>query len=93
MNKLNYLLLVALPTLAVSLNATAHDPKMHMKMAEKADCSKMKTMNKNSKMPMNDPVMLAMMKKCSGKEPMDMKKMDHESSEKPKHEDSKHDHH
>jgi len=78
MNKLNKILLVAVPALALSLNANAHDPKMHMKTAEKADCSKMADMKHDGKMKMDmkDPVMMAMMKKCAGKAHMDMKDMD-----------------
>jgi hypothetical protein len=75
MNKLNKILLVAVPALALSLNANAHDPKMHMKTAEKADCSKMEEMKHDGKMDMKDPVMMAMMKKCMNKEHMDMKNM------------------
>ena len=43
--------------------AQAHDPKEHMKDAEKPNCKAMKDMD-HSKMDMNDPVMQAMMKKC-----------------------------
>lgn len=42
----------------------AHDPAEHAKMAEAPDCDAMKKMD-HSKMDMNDPVMQAMMKKCS----------------------------
>jgi hypothetical protein len=55
--------------------ATAHDPSMHVKKAEKADCSKMD----HSKMDMKDPVTIAMMKKCmkqAEKAKMDHSKMD-----------------
>jgi hypothetical protein len=42
----------------------AHDPAEHAKTAEAPDCEAMKKMD-HSKMDMNDPVMQAMMKKCS----------------------------
>jgi len=60
MNTLTKMALVLIPTLTLSLTATAHDPKLHAKKAEKADCSKMD----HSKMDMKDPVAMAMMKKC-----------------------------
>lgn len=44
--------------------AFAHDPAEHAKTAEAPDCEAMKKMD-HSKMDMNDPVMQAMMKKCS----------------------------
>ena len=46
-------------------SAQAHDPSMHNKKAEKPKCEAMKNMD-HSKMDMNDPVMMAMMKKCMG---------------------------
>ncbi|MGC1508722.1 hypothetical protein, partial [Ketobacter sp.] len=55
------ILLITLFTTVTS--AQAHDPKEHMKDAEKPDCSAMKDMD-HSKMDMDDPVMQAMMKKC-----------------------------
>lgn len=97
---LNKLLLVAVPVLAFSLNANAHDPKMHKKTAEKADCSTMEEMKLDGKMNVKDPVMLAMKKKCAAKAQMDMKDMDmkemkgmeHNAAEKPKHAETEHDH-
>ena len=69
--------LVLIPTLTLSMTAAAHDPKLHAKKPEKADCSKMD----HSKMDMKDPVAMAMMKKCmkqaeASSEKMD-EKMDH----------------
>lgn len=61
--------LLVLTAFAIAMGVQAHDPKEHMKDAEKPDCSAMKDMD-HSKMDMNDPVMQAMMKKC-------MKGMDH----------------
>ena len=59
--KVKYMLLVA--GLSLPLLAQAHDPKEHMKDAEKPDCAAMNNMD-HSKMDRNDPVMQAMMKKC-----------------------------
>lgn len=64
---------VALSALAFTLSAQAHDPKEHMKVAEKPDCAAMKNMD-HKNMDMNDPVMQAMMQQC-------MKEMNH--AEKP----------
>ncbi len=58
--KVTKIALVLIPTITLSMTATAHDPKMHEKKAEKADCSKMD----HSKMDMKDVVAIAMMKKC-----------------------------
>ncbi|BCD98694.1 hypothetical protein [Marinagarivorans cellulosilyticus] len=49
-----------------TVSTLAHDPKEHMEQAAKLDCAPMEKMD-HSKMDMNDPVMLAMMKKCMGK--------------------------
>jgi len=65
--------LILVPTITLSMNASAHDPKMHAKKAEKADCSKMD----HSKMDMKDPVAVAMMKKCMKQSKSSMEKMDH----------------
>jgi uncharacterized protein involved in copper resistance len=75
--------LVLIPAITLSMTATAHDPSMHVKKAEKADCSKMD----HSKMDMKDPVAIAMMKKCmkqaeKSKDKMDHGKMDHSKVEK-----------
>ncbi|TWX54635.1 hypothetical protein [Colwellia hornerae] len=79
--------LVLIPTITLSMAATAHDPSMHVKKVKKADCSKMD----HSKMDMNDPVTIAMMKKCmkqAKKANMEMdhskmaKKMDHSKMDK-----------
>ena len=71
---------------------------MHVKKAEKADCSKMD----HSKMDMKDPVAIAMMKKCmkqaeddkKSMKDMDhskMKDMDHSKMKKAEHKASKKD--
>ena len=76
MKTLTKLALVLIPTITLSMAATAHDPSMHVKKAEKADCSKMD----HSKMDMKDPVAIAMMKKCmkqSETAKKSMKDMDH----------------
>jgi hypothetical protein len=54
---------LVLAALGITFSAQAHDPKEHMKDAEKPDCAAMKNMD-HSKMDMNDPVMQAMMKQC-----------------------------
>jgi hypothetical protein len=81
MKTLTKLALVLLPTITLSMTATAHDPSMHVKKAEKADCSKMD----HSKMDMKDPVTIAMMKKCMKQAEADkksMKDMDHSKMKK-----------
>ena len=75
--------LVLIPTITLSMTATAHDPSLHIKKAEKADCSKMD----HSKMDMKDPVAIAMMKKCmkqakKAKDNMDHSKMDNSKIKK-----------
>lgn len=77
--------LVLIPTLTLSLSAIAHDPALHVKKAEKADCSKMD----HSKMNMKDPVAIAMMKKCKKQAKKDHKAMDHSNMEHSKTEDNK----
>lgn len=62
--------------------AFAHDPAEHAKTAEAPDCAAMKNMD-HAKMDMNDPVMQAMMRKCSTKSDhvdshKGMEGMDHE---------------
>lgn len=78
--------LLALTVFAIALSVQAHDPKEHMKDAEKPDCSAMRDMD-HSKMDMDDPVMQAIMKKC-------MKDMHHgkdknESDSEHSHDDNK----
>ena len=78
MKTLTKIALVLMPTITLSATVAAHDPSMHVKKAEKADCSKMD----HSKMDMKDPVALAMMKKCmkqaeKTKGNIDHSKMDH----------------
>ena len=86
MKTLTKIALVLIPTITLSMTAAAHDPSMHAKKAEKADCSKMD----HSKMDMNDPVAVAMMKKCmkqaeKSKGKMDHSKMDHSKMKKMDH--------
>lgn len=45
------------------VTAQAHDPSEHTAKKEKPKCEAMKNMD-HSKMDANDPVMMAMMKKC-----------------------------
>ena len=88
MKTLTKLALVLIPTITLSMTALAHDPSMHVKKAEKADCSKMD----HSKMDMKDPVAIAIMKKCmkSSEAPKKaMKEMDHSKMKKVDHKASK----
>lgn len=65
-NKL--ILALIMLTASYSLTVNAHDPKEHAKEKEVAKCEKMQDMGKMDK---NDPVVMAMMKKCQ-KMPADM---------------------
>tara|TARA_B110000438_G_scaffold55166_1_gene55215 strand:- start:257 stop:520 length:264 start_codon:yes stop_codon:yes gene_type:complete len=85
MKNLVKMLLVLIPTITLSITATAHDPKLHVKKAKKADCSKMD----HSKMDMKDPVAVAMMKKCMKQAEASKDKMDHS---KMKEQDGKNEH-
>ena len=90
---------------AYSINAAAHDPKEHAKekLQEAPNCEAMKNM-KQDKVDKNDPVVMAMMKKChkmKGDKKVDDKHMDnmqdhemkkdqhHEHSDE-QHDDSQH---
>lgn len=73
MKTLTKIALILVPALTLSVTVAAHDPSMHAKKAEKADCSKMD----HSKMDMKDPVAVAMMKKCMKQGKASMDKMDH----------------
>lgn len=65
MKKINKTSIISASLMALSLSVSAHDPSMHAKKAEKADCTSYnKMMKSDKKMDMNDPVMMAMMKKC-----------------------------
>ena len=66
MKNINKTLILTVSALAFSLSVSAHDPSMHVKKdAKKADCTAFNKMQEaGTKMDMNDPVMLAMMKKC-----------------------------
>lgn len=46
-----------------SVPSLAHDPKEHQSQSAKPDCAALKNMD-SSKMDMNDPVMMALHKKC-----------------------------
>jgi uncharacterized protein involved in copper resistance len=69
--------LVLIPSISLSMTATAHDPSLHAKKAEKADCSKMD----HSKMDMKDPVAIAMMNKCMKQAEKSNDNMDHSKME------------
>lgn len=49
-----------------ALPSVAHDPKEHQAQSAKPDCAAMENMDA-SKMDMNDPVMIALSKKCMNK--------------------------
>ncbi len=81
---------LALSGLLMIAPVFAHDPAEHAMTAEAPDCDAMKNMD-HSKMDMNDPVMQALMKKCSTKSAdmdshKDMESMDHEKMEGMNHE-------
>jgi len=63
MNMKTLATIIVFSTLGIAFSAQAHEPKEHMKDAEKPDCTAMKNMD-HSKMDMNDPVMQAMMQQC-----------------------------
>jgi len=63
MKKIQTTTYVLLASFFAMSSALAHDPSLHSKKAEKPKCEAMKKMD-HSKMDMNDPVMMAMMKKC-----------------------------
>lgn len=65
--------LIVLPALLMILSAQAHDPEEHSKEGQAPDCAYMKDMD-HSKMDKDDPVMQAMMQKCT-------KAMDHDGAE------------
>ncbi|MBL4765719.1 MAG: hypothetical protein JKX67_10660 [Colwellia sp.] len=93
MKTLTKIALAMISTLTLSLAANAHDPSMHVKKAEKANCSKMD----HSNMDMNDPVAIAMMKKCMKQAAADKKSMpgmEHSKMKKAEKKDApnKHDH-
>ncbi|MFT6901708.1 MAG: hypothetical protein ACJAXS_001907 [Colwellia sp.] len=81
--------LILIPTITLSMAATAHDPKLHVKKAQKADCSKMD----HSKMDMKDPVAIAMMKKCMKQAEKSKGKMEHNKMKKNEHKTKKKDEH
>ena len=61
--KRRYSAVLGVAALIASLSAQAHDPSEHKATDQKPDCAAMNTMD-HSKMDPNDPVMLAMMRKC-----------------------------
>jgi len=62
---MNKTLIISASLMALSLSVSAHDPSLHAKKAEKADCTSYnKMVESGNKMDMTDPVMIAMMKKC-----------------------------
>lgn len=53
----------AIAGLLIAMSLLAHDPSEHKNDDAQPNCEAMKTMD-HPKMDMNDPVMMAMMKKC-----------------------------
>ena len=60
----------------------AHDPSEHTNQMEKPKCEAMKNMD-HSKMEANDPVMIAMMKKCMSED-----QVESNQGEEPAHSDT-----
>ena len=61
--KRRYSAVLGIAALIASLSAQAHDPSEHKATDQKPDCAAMNAMD-HSKMEPNDPVMLAMIRKC-----------------------------
>jgi len=61
MNKLKHISVLTFALIGISISVSAHDPKEHGKDNKGPDCSTMKDMGNMEK---NDPVAMAMMKKC-----------------------------
>ncbi|HDZ16336.1 hypothetical protein LCGC14_0695190 [marine sediment metagenome] len=83
--------IMALSTAVFTLSAQAHDPKEHMKNAEKPDCTAMEKMDK-SKMDMQDPITQAMMKQCMDTMDMDMDEKAEDENESQSHADESTEH-
>lgn len=66
---------LAVVTTLIITPAFAHDPVEHAKTGEAPDCESIKKMD-HSKMDMNDPVMQAMMKKCTNAQTPSEKSME-----------------
>ena len=58
----------------------AHDPSEHVKTNEAPKCESMKAMD-HLKMDANDPIMMAMMKKCKAQAEKEAMQMDHSNME------------
>ncbi|PLY12697.1 MAG: hypothetical protein C0631_16300 [Sedimenticola sp.] len=58
-----YSAVLGIAALVATLTVQAHDPSEHKATDQKPDCAAMNTMD-HSKVDPNDPVMLAMMRKC-----------------------------
>ena len=54
-----------LATFFAMSSAHAHDPSLHAKKAEKPNCEALKKTDQST-MATNDPIMMAMMKRCEG---------------------------
>lgn len=84
MQPVTKIILVLLSTITFAVTAHAHDPSLHVKKAEKADCSKMDYSNMDA----NDPVAVAMIKKCKKQAEATGEEMDHDNVN---HDDMKND--
>ena len=72
-----YLLLISC---FMMTSVQAHDPSEHVKTNEVPKCESMKAMD-HSKMDANDPIMMAMMKKCKAQAEKEAMQMDHSNME------------
>jgi len=72
-----YLLLISC---FMMTSVQAHDPSEHVKTNEAPKCESMKAMD-HSKMDANDPIMMAMMKKCKAQAQKEAMQMDHSNME------------
>jgi hypothetical protein len=61
--KRRYSAVLGMAALTVSLSVQAHDPSEHKANGQKPDCAAMNAID-HSKVNPNDPVLLAMMRKC-----------------------------
>jgi hypothetical protein len=65
MKKFKKIVLITTPLLAMSFFSQAHDPKLHAKKTEKANCTAFEKMQEDDKkLDMTDPITIAMKKKC-----------------------------
>lgn len=68
MKKIQITICILLASFFTMSSAQAHDASKHAAKMEKPKCEAMQSMDQST-MDKNDPVMMAMMKKCSSEEP------------------------